>query len=107
MEITDVQKQKIARETRYRGALALADDVFGADRILADGRGYAGTRNGFYVDGLIDGSRITSNIEIKLTENTAVITVNDERHLQEAKNYGEKFEKRFCGSFVTLEHNLK
>ena len=49
MEITDVRKQKIAKETRYKEALALADEVFGAVRILADGRGYAGSRNGFDV----------------------------------------------------------
>ncbi len=108
MDVIDVKQKREAAAGRYKDAVALADDFFGADRIMANGRGFVGSGTYFYVDGKIEQHRVESGIEVRLTDTTFLtISVRNQSYLEEAKRFGEAYEAKFDDSRVLLEHNLR
>ena len=111
MKIVDVLKEKTKEEekakVRYDQAISLADEIFGRMRITGDGRGLAscGRFDSFYVDFVNESGPLRCGVEINLV-GRPVINVRDENTYQDAKRFGEEFERRL-GEEITLNHNYK
>ena len=109
MQIVDVAKERSEEEGRNKGrydkVISLADEVFGRKHILRDRKGIACSRryNSIYVDFVNESGPLRCGVEISLAGRPE-IRVHDEKNYQNARKFGEEFEKRF-GEDITLKHN--
>ena len=109
MQIVDVAKERSEEEGRNKGrydkVISLADEVFGRERISGEGRGIASSRryDSIYVDFVNKSGPLRCGVEISLVGRPEIL-VHDENNYQNARKFGEEFEKRF-GEDITLKHN--
>ena len=106
MEVIDEAQEKNRAKARYSKVLGFADEFFGTERILADGRGLGTTRDHFYVYSGLNEDGIVGGIEIRVTSVGVTVRVKDPKYLDKAGQFGEEYEKAHTGESVTLRYNL-
>ncbi len=104
MKIVDEIKREERARKRYDGAVTLADEIFGRERVLAQKRDFNSSDpyDTIYVDKVEEGGIIQYGIEICVRK--PEIKVYNESTFSEARRFGERLERAFEEE-ITLRHN--